>query len=138
RGVRTNREPFVIDNDSFPTLINAFQWRGRVKRKRGTTLLTRLERFFVSNSTSYSNTATIVLNGSGTGNILTDFGLQANGNIVPGTVLINQFGTGNNWTDPAKDGTLSPSGTINYATGIITIPALAGATIQLRFNYYPD
>ncbi len=44
KGLTTNREPFVIDNDSFPVLINAYQWRGRIKRKRGTTDLTRLQR----------------------------------------------------------------------------------------------
>lgn len=45
RGLKTNREPFVIDNDSFPVLINAYQWRGRIKRKRGTSFLCRLRRF---------------------------------------------------------------------------------------------
>ena len=38
KGLKTDREPFNIDNDSFPLLINAYQWRGRVKRKRGTAL----------------------------------------------------------------------------------------------------
>src|SRR5882762_9395287 len=45
KGIRTDRTPFVIDNDSFPQLINAYQWRGRVKRKRGTAFLGRLQRF---------------------------------------------------------------------------------------------
>lgn len=45
KGLRNDVLPFNIDNDSFPTLINAYQWRGRVKRKRGTQLLNRLERF---------------------------------------------------------------------------------------------
>lgn len=44
KGLRTDRTAFVIDNDSFPKLINAYQWRGRVKRKRGTSRLTRLQR----------------------------------------------------------------------------------------------
>ena len=45
KGLRTNRTAFNIDKDSFPTLINAYQWRGRIKRKRGTKLLGRLHRF---------------------------------------------------------------------------------------------
>jgi hypothetical protein len=45
KGLRTNRTAFNIDRDSFPTLINAYQWRGRVKRKRGTKLLGRLKRY---------------------------------------------------------------------------------------------
>src|SRR6185436_3690576 len=44
KGLRNDVTPFVIDNESFPTLINAYQWRGRVKRKRGTSLLGRLRR----------------------------------------------------------------------------------------------
>ena len=46
KGLKNDRTAFVIDNDSFPALINAYQWRGRVKRKRGTALLNRLTRFF--------------------------------------------------------------------------------------------
>ena len=37
------RLPFVIDNDSFPTMYNFYTWRGRAKRKRGTFLLGRLQ-----------------------------------------------------------------------------------------------
>ncbi len=45
RGLRNDRTAFVIDNDSFPFLLNAYQWRGRILRKRGTSLLGRLHRF---------------------------------------------------------------------------------------------
>jgi hypothetical protein len=133
RGLKTNVTPFNIDNDSFPVLINAYQWRGRVKRKRGTSLLTRLVRFFNSGAT------TIVLNGSGAGNLLTGFSittLSPNASIVPGTVTITAPGP-TVFTDPAKNGTLSPSGTINYATGAIVIAAAAGLAITAQFNYYP-
>ena len=44
KGLQTDRTPFVIDNDAFPILQNAYQWRGRVKKKRGTILLGRLQR----------------------------------------------------------------------------------------------
>jgi hypothetical protein len=138
KGLKTDREPFNIDNDSFPVLINAYQWRGRVKRKRGTSLLNRLKRFFNSSSLSYnSGSATIVLDGSGVGNLLIGFSLQANGNIVPGTVTITAPGP-TVFTDPSMDGSLSPSGTINYATGVITILAEAGQAVSAVFNYYPD
>lgn len=135
KGLRSDRTAFVIDNDSFPTLINAYQWRGRVKRKRGTSLLNRLKRFFNSTSTSYnSGTTTITLNGSGVGNIL--FGFSLSGSLVPGSVTITAPGPAV-YTDPAVDGTLSPSGSINYASGEITILAEAGNAVSVTFNYYP-
>ncbi|HMG16083.1 MAG TPA: hypothetical protein VK590_11585, partial [Saprospiraceae bacterium] len=119
KGLRNDRTAFVIDNDSFPTLINAYQWRGRVKRKRGTQFLGRLTRFFSSTVSSYSSVSTITLNGGGAGNLLTGFSLQPDGNIVPGSVTITIGG--NVYTDPNQDGTLTgPNpGTINYATGAI-------------------
>jgi len=150
KGLRNDRTAFVIDNDSFPTLINAYQWRGRVKRKRGTTLLGRLERFFNSNNASYTPGGTvpytITLDASGNGNLLSgtysngtfSFSLQTNGNIVPGSVVIVDTVSAISYTDPAMDGTLSPSGTINYASGAIQIAAAAGHTIRAQFLYFPD
>lgn len=143
KGLRNDRTAFVIDNDSFPVLINAYQWRGRVKRKRGTSLLGRLQRYFNSTSASYNaNAIVLTLNGSGQGNILTGFGLQPNGNIIPGSVtLVGSVGV-ITYTDPTIDGYLTPTGTsgpntINYATGDILIPAQAGGTITAVFLYYP-
>lgn len=143
KGLRTDRTPFVIDNDSFPTLLNAYQWRGRIKRKRGTALLGRLQRFFNSSSTSYSTTSTITFDSSGNANILTGFSLQTNGNIVPGTVTIVGSVGPVTYTDPTEDGYLTPTGTlgpntINYATGAILIPAQASGTATVTMEYYPD
>ncbi len=143
KGLRNDVTPFNIDNDSFPALINAYQWRSRVKRKRGTAKLNRLRRFFNSLSASYSTIATITLDVSGNGNILTGFALQVNGNIVPGTVTLTASGGPTVYTDPTLDGFLTPTGTggsntINYASGAIHIPAQAGNTVSAVFNYYPD
>src|SRR5271166_1522181 len=44
KGLVQNPLAFNIDNDAFPELINAYVWRGRVKRKRGTVFLGRLQR----------------------------------------------------------------------------------------------
>lgn len=137
-GLRDDRLAFNIDNDSFPTLFNAYQWRGRVKRKRGTSLLGRLRKFFNSTSTVYSSTATITLNGSGEGNLITGFSLDATGSIIPGTVVITDTITLVVYTDPAMDGTLSPSGTINYATGDIVILAAANNPVSAQFVYFPS
>lgn len=144
KGLVNNRLAFNIDNDAFPVLFNAYQWRGRIKRKRGTSLLNRLQRYFKSTSVSYnSGSTTITLDGSGNGNVLTGFSLQDNGNIVPGLVNTQFVDTtaGNTYTDNG-DGTLTGapggSGTINYATGVINITGGAGHTVNAIFNYYPD
>lgn len=137
RGLRNDRTAFVIDNDSFPNLINAYQWRGRIKRKRGTAFLGRLTRYFNSTSLSYSSSSTITLDGGGNGNLLTGFTLQSTGNIVPGTVSIFDTVSSITYTDPSENGTLSPSGTIDYATGGITIAAAASHAISATFVYYP-
>lgn len=147
RGLRNDRKAFVIDNDSFPVLRNAYQWRGRVKRKRGTELLGRLTRFFNSNSTAYSTNATATLaNGGGGNGIVTlmsayNGGLQTNGSIVPGSVVITDTTSGNVYTDPGLDGVLvgapGGSGTINYASTLVTIAGAVGNNVSAQFLYYP-
>lgn len=140
-GIRTDRTAFNIDNDSFPVLLNAYQWRGRVKRKRGTEFVTRLSRLFNSDKKIYSPFPTIALV-SGAANILTGFNLEPNGNIIPGSVLIVDTNTGITYQDPVMDGTLvgiPPGlGTINYATGAITIVGGGTDNIKAQFAYYPD
>lgn len=137
KGLKTNRPPFAIDNDSFPTLLNAYQWRGRIKRKRGTSTLGRLQRFFNSSNPSYTSTSTITL-AAGAGNLITGFGLETNSNIVPGSVIITDTITSDVYTDTSMDGTLSPSGTINYATGDILISAAGNDTVSVKLLYNPS
>ena len=156
RGLRNDVTAFNVDNESFPTLINAYQWRGRIKRKRGTSFLGRLTRFFNSTNPSYNpgafltvptSSQTITLQAvTGAGNLLTSFpsasgfNLQVNGNIVPGSVTIT-VGV-NTYTDVTEDGYLTPTGTggintINYASGEIAIPGEAGNNASAVFRYYP-
>jgi hypothetical protein len=127
KGLKTYREPFVIDNDSFPVLQNAYQWRGRIKRKRGTTFLCQLQRFI--NAT-----------GLNTLNLISGMGLEANSSVVQGSISLTGAG-GQVWTEPAiPNGTLvgstGGSGTINYSTGAFTGPTLPLGTSS--FQYYPQ
>lgn len=149
QGLRTDRLAFNIDDDSFPTLINAYQWRGRIKRKRGTSPLGRLTRYFSSASTAYGSTTSFNLVagtgtylGYGVGNLLTGFGLESTGNIVPGSVTFTDTTTGDIFTDPSKNGTLVGSmggtGIIIYSTGFIAISGATTDTITtVSFIYYP-
>lgn len=134
QGLSQYKEPFFIDNNSFPLLFNFYSWRGRAKRKRGTTLLARLQRQF---SSSFNTPSSFVLDGSGIGNLITGFSIpQATANIVPGSLNLTINAV--SYNDLAEDGTLSPNGTINYATGRLDIPAQAGQTVTGLFSYYPD
>lgn len=153
-GVKQNPLAFYIDNESFPQLVNAYPWRGRIKRKRGTSALGRLKRHFDSTSYSYTPGGTlpyrITLSG-GAANLftgpyvnasLTSFTLQANGNVIPTSLTIVDTTAAKTYTDPAGTGILvgapSGSGTVNYATGAITIAAGASNTITVVMDYYPD
>lgn len=137
KGLRTDRTAFNIDNDSFPTLINAYQWRGRVKRKRGTEFLCRLQRYFNSTNTSYSSFETFSLV-FGSGNLFSGFNLQSTGNIVPGSVTINDVTLPTTFTDNGMGVLVGGSGgTINYSTGSITITGGGTDSINAEFNYYP-
>lgn len=134
RGLRTDVEPFNINNDNFPVLLNAYQWRGRIKRKRGTAPCTHLTYNFDSGA------STITLNGSGNGNLITAFSLDTTLSIVPGSVILTNGGT--DYTDPDEDGVLEtgglPAGTINYTTGNVSIAAEAGNALTAVFDYYPN
>jgi hypothetical protein len=151
RGLRQDFTAFNIDNESFPTLTNAYQWRGRVKRKRGTETIGQLNRYFDSTSTSYIPVPiTITLDGSGNGNLITGvYGISVkspNASIVPGSVTLTVTAAGpvvTVYTDPTEDGYLTPTGTggpntINYASGSISISAQAGSTVSAQFVYSPN
>ena len=139
RGLRTNREPFVIDNDSFPTLINSYQWRGRAKRKRGTTLLGRLQRSLTAVSIGAAGAS------PWTFNLFTLLGLhssQPNAAIVPGTLVVNMpdVDTLHDNGDGTLSGSASGSGIVNYATGAITITytGIVSSSVAINVTYYPE
>ena len=125
KGLKTDRLAFNIDNDSFPTLINSFQWRGRAKRKRGTTTLGQLNRYIGST------------NGSGAASV----------SIVPAPILPGQsfFIIGSYYyVDPDTTGspdtitllTNDPSGgtfTLTRSTGALSITGSSGLSMGIYY-----
>lgn len=154
KGLKLDRLPFNIDNDAFPTMYNFYSWRGRAKRKRGTLFLGQLQVQVQSVVTSTPpenwQVGTIaVLDGSGNAsvNLISLFSLPATVSITPGSIQLTD-GT-NNYTEPTPpDGTLigtpSGTGTINYATGALTITGgapggtLVGKANVTSFSYFPS
>lgn len=146
KGQKTDRTAFNIDNDAFPTLYNAFSWRGRAKRKRGTAFLGQLEiqvemTFTPTEPWQYGNGA--LTNDSI--NLFTFLGISSSqgASITPGS--INLFLGPNATTTITEpnppDGTLldngSTNGTINYATGVVNIPGGGGNPVTGTFSYFP-
>lgn len=136
-GYETDREPFLISNDAFPVLNNAYVWRGRVRKKRGTSLLGRLERDLSSVSLGSTNGA-----GLFNGNIISILSLNATSSFVQDSfsILIG----GQTFTDNGN-GILSNggagAGTINYSTGAISIqtaPFLASTAVVATLSYFPN
>jgi hypothetical protein len=137
-GLVKNPEAFIIPQDAFPTLENAYIWRGRIQRKSGYQLLDRLRRILTASALGNSPSD------PWTFNVFTVLGLdtsEPDANIAPGTVTI--VSGANTYTEPANpDGTLvgvpGGSGTIDYATGAITLIGMGiGAGTTISMNYFP-
>lgn len=138
-GLSTGLTAFNIDNDAFQTLQNAYIWRQRLKRKRGTQLLGRLEIQVVGVSIGNTSlTGTIGLNIFSTLTIPATYQLS-----IPGfSVTVNSM-PANIYTDPLGNGDLvgsvSGTGTIDYITGDLAIIGSADSTAAtITFNYYPS
>lgn len=136
-GYQTDKPDFLFSNDAFPLLINAFLWRGKLLKKPGARKLGHLQR-------EVSLTG-INLDGSGdlsATNLITTFSLETGSTIAAGSISFSD-GT-NTYTEPSNfDGTLTGapggSGTIDYATGVITITGgAASQPLTGTFDYHPN
>lgn len=142
-GLVQGRENFLLPDDAYPVLENAYIWRERIRRRQGYELLGRLRRNFtaVSISTSGASPWTFTIFSTVTPAIT-----EPNAQIVPGSVVI-VIGIGGGaitFTDQ-DNGTLTSttggnSGTINYSTGSVTLTHTAGAGVAstITFGYYPS
>lgn len=118
-GFETDREPFLINNDAFPVLSNAYIWRGRILKKRGTALLGRLQ---------VNVPATAIGNYPVAINIFAFFsiaGITPNQAIAPGSLVLTAAGPillG----DSNRDGQIlvtSGGGWAQNVTAVFPIPA---------------
>lgn len=142
QGLTKNRLPFAIADDAFSYLQDFYVWRGRLKRKRGTTPLGRLGRKLTIVEIVAETWETVKLTlTAGAVNIVSFYSLESTASIIPGTISLTVVGGGQTYTDPAKAGVLSGSGggsgTINYTTGAMTISGGAGSSLTGSLSYYP-
>lgn len=142
-GQQLNREPWIIEQDAFVTLFNAYVWRGRVKKKYGVSSLGQLQ-YQAENATF---AGTLDVNGNFDAHMNGVFTLPANAVLVPGSITVSI--PGQTWTEVlsggvytgALTGSLGGTGNVNYATTEIAVGAgagSAGANVSVTFSVYPE
>ena len=137
-GFETDKAPFLINNDAFPEINNAYVWRDRLKKKRGVSQLGRLQRNSVALATGQSTDGA----GAFSGNLITILSLESNSTFsTTGLSIIIGADTFTD-TTPATGiltGSIGGTGTFNYATGALVISGATAATaISVTFGYYPN
>jgi len=151
-GLVQEREEFLLPDDAYPILENAFVWRERIKRKQGFELLGRLRRILTLTSignisSAGASTQTFSLfSAMGVAatqpNAEFEVGSKTTITIVIGGVINRTL------TDTTGDGVLIKnlpggvitSASINYATGVLTIVfsgAAAASAATISAAYFP-
>lgn len=137
-GLVQSREEFLLPNDAYPVLENAYVWRERRKRRQGLQLLGRLRRKFLDTAIGNSGASPWIFN------IFTVLSIagEPEAQIEVGSVII-VIGGAITFTDQGN-GTLTSvtpgnSGIINYRTGDVTLTHTAGAGVAttITVNYFP-
>jgi hypothetical protein len=136
-----NKKPFLLAQDAFTNLQNAYVWREEVKKREGLQLIGRLRRVFAVGSIGNSNASPWHIN-----TIYSTYSpavsQEATAQIAPGTVIIVVGAI--TFTDQG-DGLLTSAtpgnkGYIDYLTGdiFLTHTAGAGAASTATFAYFPS
>lgn len=145
-GLKKDKKPFLLMDDAFQQIKNAYAWRGSVKKREGIKLLGRLRRC-ITPAVTLTNQAT------GTTYSVADIFADAvfllrttepNAEIEPGGVTVTVGALV--FTDDASDGVLVEAGalgtgTINYVSGkldLVFAPGIGATNVDVAFCYFPS
>jgi hypothetical protein len=149
KGLQNNKKPFLLPDEAFPNLQNAYVWRDRVKKREGLRLLGRLRR----NLTGFAAGNYSTINGTNTFQIFNTLSAtEPHAEVVPGNISNITITIGapvnKTLTDTTGTGVMTLAGAgpitaarINYATGTLTITATAAlgpAAVTATISYYPS
>ena len=141
-GLNQYYEPFLIPEKAFPTLEDAYAWRGRIRKRQGYTLIGRLQRNLSGITLSHQASGTSYT----VADLLADSAIdlrtaQPNAEIMAGSLSITvgslTFTDNGNGT---LTGAPSGTGTINYVTGALHLTftsSLGSTNVVVSFSYYP-
>ena len=138
KGYQTSVKPAMLPESAWQILENAYTFRERELKREGTALLGILERQGISVAGLNLN-----LNTGQSVNLVSGLSLGSTASIVPGSINIIGSTDGTTYTDPVANGVLvstggtGTGGSINYATGLLTITAGGGEAITGTIAYYP-
>ena len=136
-GLVTSRPESIIANDAFPILFNAYIWREKIVKKSGCKTIGRLRRKFEDTSITTStagvwsfNLFTVTEIGATEDNKSLEVSSLS---ITIGAVVFTDDGNG-----VLSSAAPANSGTVNYATGNITLTHTGGTLASTAtFNYFP-
>lgn len=141
-GLNQYFEPFLIPEKAFPTLENAYAWRGRIQRRLGFDTLGRLRRVIGTSSIGLSGASPWTIN-TIYSTLVVPIVNEPNAEIQAGSVVVTMGALvfTDNGTGRLELPVIDPLnfGTINYSTGVIVLTHTAGAGVAttISFAYYP-
>lgn len=139
-GLVQEREEFLIPDDAYPVLQNAYVWREKLLRKSGFELLGRLQRNFVGSSLGNSG-ANATFSFNFFSRVVPSI-TEPQAQLIPGTVIItigpDTFTDQGNGTLKRQDGNVTS--TINYFSGAVVLNRTTALNqpATANFSYYPS
>lgn len=137
-GLEQDKKPFLLPDQAFPRLENAYVWRNRVKKREGLELVGRLRQAFVDSPLGNATAGT--WNFTLWTTLVPPIVPETNAEIEQGTMVITiglviLTDQGNGFFTSITPGN---SGFINYLTGAISLTHTGGAAAAtVSFGYFP-